>query len=377
LGVLDDIESELTTDVSKLVEAIDRVGIQNVSLLSRMTGMPTETVRYTMRKRFPNMGLEIRTPLNHSVLGLERYFVSMRLTETAERPESAILKGLSSNAFLTYSCKAALERRHLAFFSVPVSVADEFRGFLKTLVREDVLVDYNAERLEWSRHPELKSRYYNFATGEWSIDWDKVMRHRGTPPAPARDEEPSASPDIDVIDTLIIKELELDSWRNVAEIARKLRLNERTVRWHYLKHVADIALSSHVNWASVTPNELKEAAGLIHEFNGVSKETLAKLRHLFNNFPFSWFEGGRRDGYYQVHSALPAGYFIESLRFLNASLGEIVESWKTWTTDLSTARWCTIPYENFDSKKGWFFNRGAALEAVLPQKMKMRQQVHS
>ena len=93
---------------------------------------------------------------------------------------------------------------------------------------------------------------------------------------------------------------------------------------------------------------------------------------MFNNFPFSWFEGGRRDGYYQVHSALPAGYFIESLRFLNASLGEIVESWKTWTIDLSTARSYTIPYENFDSKKGWFFNRGAALEAVLPQKMKIR-----
>src|SRR5450759_939310 len=31
------------TDLSKLIEAINRVGIQNVSLLSRMTGMPTET----------------------------------------------------------------------------------------------------------------------------------------------------------------------------------------------------------------------------------------------------------------------------------------------------------------------------------------------
>ena len=58
MGVLDDSESELTTDVSKLVEAIDSVGIQNVSLLSRMTGMPTETVRYTMKKRFPSMGLD-------------------------------------------------------------------------------------------------------------------------------------------------------------------------------------------------------------------------------------------------------------------------------------------------------------------------------
>ena len=363
----------MATDVSKLIEAINRVGIQNVSLLSRMTGMPTETVRYTIKRRFPRMGLEIRTSLNHGVLGLERYFVSMRLTEGAERSQSAIMKGLSSSAFLAYCCKATLERRHLAFFSVPVTAAHEFRGFLKSLVEEGVLVDYNAERLEWSRNLELKRGFYNFATGGWSIDWDKVKRHGWTPPAPARIEERSASPEIGIADTLIIKELELDSWRNIAEVARKLGLNERTVRWHYRKHVADVALSSHVFWSPVTPKELAEAVGLVHEFKGVSKETLAKLRHLFNNFPFSWFEGGRSDRYYQVHSALPARYFMESLRFLDASLGEIVESWKAWTVDLSTARWYTIPYQNFDDKKGWFFDRDAALEAVLPQKMKMRQ----
>jgi hypothetical protein len=363
----------MPTDLSKLIEAINRVGIQNVSLLSRMTGMPTETIRYTMKKRFPNMGLNVRTPLNHAALGLERYFVSIRLSNDAKASESAIMKGLSSNAFLTYWCEAAVERRQLAFFSVPVSLVDEFRGFLGRIVKEGVLADYTLERLEWSRNPELKSRYYNFSTGEWKVDWTKVRRSNEAPPGPVRTEEPSDATDVDITDLLIIKELELDSWRNIAEIARKLNLNERTVRWHYRKHVADIVQSNYVNWTSVTPNEFTKAVGLIHEFNGVSKATLAKLRYLFNNFPFSWFEGGRGDGYYQVHSALPASYFMESLRFLNASLAGIVETWKTWTIDLSTTFWYTIPYENFDSKNGWFFNKEAALEAVLPQKMKIKK----
>ena len=189
----------MPTDLSKLIEAINRVGIQNVSLLSRMTGMPTETIRYTMKKRFPNMGLQVRTPLNHAALGLERYFVSTRLSKDAEKSEQAIMKGLSSNAFLTYWCKAAIERRQLAFFSVPVSLVDEFRGFLSKLVKEGVLVDYSLERLEWSRNPELKSRYYNFATGEWTVDWAKVKRLGEAPPVPVRTEEPSAATDIDVI----------------------------------------------------------------------------------------------------------------------------------------------------------------------------------
>lgn len=362
----------MPTDLSKLIEAINRVGIQNVSLLSRITGMPTETIRYTMKKRFPNLGLNVRTPLNHAAMGLERYFVSTRLTESAERSESTVLNALSSHAYLTYWCRAAVERRQLAFFAVPVSLADEFRGFLDRLVKEDILVDYSCERLEWSRHAELKSRFYNFTNGTWSVDWDNVKKSREVPPAPANSGEPSASPEVDVIDTLIIKELELDSWRNIAEIARKLKLNERTVRWHYRKHVLSIANTSHVNWIPVTPDEFKKATGLVHEFNSVSKEKLAKLRLLFNNFPFSWFEAGRSDGYYQVHSALPADYFMESLRFLNASLGEVVESWKTWTIDLSTTFRYTIPYENFDDNRGWFFDRNAALEAVLPQKMKIK-----
>ncbi len=362
----------MTRDISKLVEAINKVGIQNVSLLSQMTRMPTETVRYTLKKRFPRMGLKIRTPVNLSVLGLEQYFVSMRLTHDAERSESAVLKGLSSKAFLTHCCKAAVEDRYIAFFSVPISVADEFHGFLERLVKEDILIDYNTERLDWSRHVGLKGRYYNFSTGGWSISWDKVTMNAGSPPAPVKSAGPFPSPRIDAMDTLIIKELELDPWRNVADIARKLRLNERTVRWHYRKRVAGIALSNQVNWTPVTPEDLTGAVGLVQEFSGTSKKTVANLRYLFDSFPFSWFEGGRRDGYYQVHSALPARHLMGSMRFLNPSLREIIESWKTWTVDLSTTRWYTIPYQNFDDENGWFFDTDTALEAVLPPKMKAR-----
>ncbi len=363
----------MPSDLTKLIEAINRVGIQNVSLLSRMTGMPTETIRYTMKKRFPNMGLNVRTPLNHAALGLERYFVSMKLTREAEASESAIRTGLSSNAFLTYWCKAAVERRQLAFFAVPVSLVDQFLEFLDDLVKKKILVEYTTQRLVWSRNPELNSRYYDFGSGEWTVEWAKVEKLSEPPPSAVKTEEPSTATDFDVTDLLIIKELELDSWRNIAEIARKLRLNERTVRWHYRKHVSDVVRSNYVNWTSVTPKEFTKAAGLIYEFSGVSRAALAKLRLLFNNFPFTWFEGGRSDGYYQVHSALPADYFMESVRFLDSRLKDIVDDWKTWTVDLSTTFWYTIPYENFDSKRGWFFERQAALEAVLPQKMKIKR----
>lgn len=362
----------MTKDISNLIEAVNRVGIQNVSLLARMTKMPTETIRYTMKKRFPNMGLTVRTPVNYGALGLERYFVTLKLSDASAKSEAAIVKALATSAFLTYRCQAPIERRLLCYFSVPVSVVDEFTGFLDELVKEGVLTDFTCERLEWSRHPELKSRYYNFAKGQWAIDWDEVRKSKDPPPAPDVSEEPSASPEIDTTDLLIIKELEIDSWRNIAEIARKLKLNERTIRWHYRKHVAGTAQSSFVHWVPVSPKDYTRAMGITHEFSGLSKEKLAKLRLIFNNFPFPWLEAGRKDGYYLVNSALPAESFMESLRFLNERIGEVVDSWKSWTVDLSTGYAYTIMYQNFDEKEGWSFDKEHALEAVVPQKVRIK-----
>ena len=362
----------MTKDISRLIEAVNRVGIQNISLLSRMTGMPTETIRYTVKKRFPRMGLTVKTPVNHSLLGLERHFVTMKLAEGVKGSEASVVKGLAAEAFLTYVCEAPIERRLVTYFSVPVALVDEFRGFLDTLVRDEVIVDYTCERLEWSRHPELKSKYYNFGSGKWSIDWEKLGKGAEVPPAYEEYQEPPTMPEIDRIDTLIIKELEIDSWRNIAEIARKLKLNERTVRWHYKKHVVGTAQSNYVNWIPVTPKDFRKAVCLVHEFRDVSKSSLARLRFLFNKFPFSWFEAGRNDGYYQVNSALPPEYMMDSLRFLNTGLGGAVDAWRTWTIDLSTARTHTIPYQNFNEETGWFFNKDAALKAVIPQKLKIK-----
>ncbi len=364
----------MTRDITKLIEAIDRVGIQNISLLSRMSGMPVETVRYTVKKRFPTLGLDIRTPVNYDYMGLERYFVVMKFTEESRNSAPAILDSLSSSAFLTYWVKSPADLRYLSFFAVPVAVTDEFRKFMDRLVHEGVLTEARIERLEWSRHPEIKSRFYDFSRGAWSIDWDEIAKQTEKPPAISGAEEPSASPEIDSTDTLIIKELELDSWRNIAEIARKLRINERTLRWHYAKHVSPTALSSYVHWLPDSKKDVGTSAGLVYEFNNLTKKNLEALRTLFNNFPFSWFEAGRKDGYYQVHCAVPAGSLMESMRFLSQHLSAQVGTWTAWTLDLSTSFWYTIPYENYDDEKGWFFEPKSALEKILPQKMRIKAQ---
>jgi hypothetical protein len=363
----------LAKDISGLIEAIDRVGIQNISLLSRMTGMPVETIRYTVKKRFPNLGLKVSMTLNHELVGLERYFVVFKFSDAATTSIPTIMRSLSTEAFLTYWSRTALDRRYVAIFSVPVSLVDEFHQFLERLVKENVMTEYKTKRLDWARHPELKGKYYNFSTGTWNVDWDKISSQSESPPDPVKNEEPSPSPEIDALDTLIIKEMELDAWRNIAEIARKLGLNERTARWHFTKHVNHMANSNYVHWFPASPLDASKAMGLVFEFEGVTKGKLTKLRLLFNNFPFSWFEAGSKDGYYQVHLGLPGDAVMESLRFLNSKLPAIVGEWNTYTLDLAAEMWYTIPYENFDAKKGWVFNKEKALDSVVSTRLSIRK----
>jgi hypothetical protein len=94
---------------------------------------------------------------------------------------------------------------------------------------------------------------------------------------------------------------------------------------------------------------------------------------MFNNFPFSWFEAGSNGGYYQVHLGMPAEAFMESCRFLSSNLPSIVERWNTYTLDIASERWYTIPYENFDEKKGWVFSQAKALKAVIPEKLAIKK----
>jgi hypothetical protein len=355
----------LGADISRLVEAINRVGIQNVSLLSRMTGMPIETIRYVLKKRFPEFGLTVAMLVDYERLGLERYFTMLRFSADAANHASEVLERLSKVGFLTYRSSVVLDPQQMAIFAVPVSVGDEFHAFLKELVEARILENIRTERLEWTRHPELKSRYYDFKSGNWIINWSKIDAEGEPPPAPSRGYEPSAEPDIDLIDSLLIKELEVDSWRSLSDIARKLRINERTLRWHYRKHVAGAISSYYVRWQPVATDELKKEIGLVCEFDGLSGSQLRRLRLLFNNFPFTWYEAGRKEGYYQAHSAIPTDHLLDSLRFLSANLVNIVSNWRTYSLDLATSYWYTIPYENFDDKRKWVFDRENALSSIL------------
>lgn len=359
------IRTALPDRLSKLVDAINRVGIQNVAFLSRLTGMPTETIRYTIKKRFPELGLSVGMHVDYGRLGLEVNFAVLDFPQGSFDKVPELLKRLSKAAFLMYHCHEALRPSYVAMFGVPVVHEEKFRYLLKKLVDEKVLSSFKLKRLEWTRYLALRSEYYDYKKGGWSIDWRSIEVLQEPPPEPPLVMEPPARPQFDTTDILLIKELEIQSWTNISDIARKLGINERTARWHYSKHVSPMINSYYVHRLTTSSKELPKIGGLIFEFESLSRKNLGAIRRLFNNFPFTWNESGRKDGYYRTVSTIPSEHLMESLRFLTKHLQEHVSQWNTYTLDLTTSRRYTMPYENFNDKVGWFFDEEKALKTVL------------
>ncbi|MBI2185056.1 MAG: hypothetical protein HYU39_08880 [Thaumarchaeota archaeon] len=359
--------------LNDLIEAVNRVGIRNVSLLSRLTGMPKETIRYALKHRFPELGLSVGLQVDYDRLGLERTFVVLEFAPGAFDHATELLDRLADVAFLTYRAREIFRPPCIATFGVPVALREKFDLFLKRMVKERILLRFRVERIEWTRHLALIGKYYDFDNRKWSVDWKRLDSLQEPPPAPPSAVEPSPYPDVDVTDLLLIKELELHSWRNVTDIARKLGMNERTARWHYARHVSPMIASHYVRIVAASLEELRRLIGLVFEFRHLSSEQLALARRVFNNLPFTWNENGRRDGYYLAVLTVPSEHLVESLKFLNSHLQKEIPSWETYSLDLTSSCWYTIPYQNFREGAGWFFDEEKVFESILSVKKAVKK----
>jgi hypothetical protein len=356
----------LSPKIVDLIQVIDRIGIRNVTALSRMTGIPKETIRYTLKKRFPELDLRVETVFNLGELGLQRYSANIRFAPDALRHANSILDKLASVSFLTYRSGTLLEPAHVALFAVPVLLEEEFQSFIEGLVEEGILTVAELERMDWARNPELKCEYYDFDVGRWNIDWREVGVHPEVPPSPIVVDQPRVKPAIDRSDVLLIKELEAGSLRNLTTIAKKLEMNVVTLRWHYRKHVMPVISHHRVHWIPASGGDPSRVVGTSFSFSQLTRSQLGKARLLFNNFPFAWYEAGSRDGSYRVDLAIPVEQLVLSLEFLNARLGEMsLPQWKTYLLDLPSSMHYTVPYENFTEEGEWIFDREKALSSIL------------
>jgi len=352
--------------LAAIVEAIKKVGPRNCSEIARLTGIPTETVRYKIKNQLAEKGVVISAVLNSNEIGIPAHLLNLNFTNDFRSAAPSLLEILSKIGYITYYTRVLPQGTYLAKLQIPPKFREEYDKFLRSLVNIEILKSYEVKPLAWERYLSLKPEYYDFYNKSWVVDWKTVSASKAF--LQQADTAVKEQPEIDKPDVFILKELQLDCTRSITDIATKLQMNPKTLRYHFAQHVQDKRLIQDysVRWTGNSSlTERRWIMGVFLRVKDPTAEELWKAQAAFGKLPFTWFDAVAEDrSLYLAEIALPSTYYLDTMNYLYSECIAFGDKLEHQLADYACSSSFTIPYEMFDETRGWIFDNRIALEKL-------------
>ena len=352
IGTFKDSAQELE---ARIIEAISLEGPQNVSRLSRMLGAHQETVRYKIKSRFKRLGFRIHADVDYRKLGLALHWAAIRFTPGYLASANKILAALNETGYLTYFAKIIPQGSYVALFALPVGSGGDYRDFLKRLKKMGIVESYSFEEALISRHNTMNPRYFNFHSGLWEVDWNRV---RSEAPRPLAIPAKKQAVPVDRYDLLIIKELQKNALQHLVEIGRNLKVNQKTLEYHNRTHVQrqELIPSYNVRWARDIESSVAHSVQLARlTARGLTPKEYVRLQAAVSKIPFLWAEDLLKDGTYIATLLIPAQEAVTTFHYLAAEAPNLDSKLTVGYIIPRDACLFTIPYHMFDGE--WKFDQ--------------------
>jgi hypothetical protein len=333
---------------SVLVETIRQVGISNYSLIARLTGLNVETVRYKVNKQLGRLGLGIEVNIDYGQIGFSTHILHVKPNPNSTKSWLDVLP------YLGFVARPMGSPNYFCIYSIPYRFRKRYVDFLESLKKDGLIEEFSTEDVSWMRYPHLRSESYNFSTGRWAVDWKKIDmkdREEGIQISP-----PNTDTRIDYIDSKILHFLQEDPAINPAQIAKAIKANQRTVRYHYAEHVVKgkFILSNNVRWfRPVLEGKLDQLMEVLISFKNLDSDRLAKTKKVCNKIPFTWLETSSSDNAYYALLDIPMDYFHETVKYIESRTESKDSPQMITILDPSKTRRLSFPDEMFDRERGW------------------------
>ncbi len=220
----------------KILKAITIAGPRNYSQLAKILDESPETIRYKVKKQIPARGLLIYAILDLSKIGLRPYYVDLRFTPGWRSAAGILLQTLHEHSYLVYHTGYLTESSISVHFTIPYGAENALIELLDEMIDLEILEDYVAKPGKWVNYMSVQAEYFDLSTGEWDVDWSKLKPLESLND-PIRYDGSTSGSQVDRYDLLIFKELQLNSQTSIREMARKLGVNEKTLAYHFNKHL--------------------------------------------------------------------------------------------------------------------------------------------
>jgi hypothetical protein len=221
----------------------------------------------------------------------------------------------------------------------------------------------------------MKSELYNFDAEQWDFEWSSP-----TKVYPEIVERVSPREKFDEMDLEIIKQLQRDANRSLAEIQAEIGMNYKTLSFHYRNHVLRRGLLKgyRVNWIGTPYNpENDRGKHRRHTYQpidvvvrDITPSEKATVMGMTNSIPFLWLEASGANSYY-VQLVFPTETIAEAMQFLARALLPVTAKTRWFMVDQTHSLWFRLEPTLLDRQsKNWIFNEAEILskfEQILPQ----------
>ena len=340
---------------ARIIRAIGAAGPRNVAQISRMTGAHQETIRYKIKKRFGRLGFRFHAEVDFNKIGLSLHWAAMDFSKGYHAMAPQILRALNQVGYLTYFAKTVPQGNYVTTFALPENTADQYREFLSGLVESGILNAFTLDEVQVSRHKAMDPRFFNFRSGRWEIEWSKVSE---LPSSPLPLSSKARPVDFDYYDLLVIKELQKDSLQHLTGIAKKLKVHQKTLEYHYRTHVQKWKLvpSYTIRWSQDTTKKLVHSvATTVMTFRGLSRPEYTSVQAAISKVPFLWSEDLLRDGTYIAVLHIPVTDMIKATSYVSGTLPNLSSKVTMGFVEPANATSFTIPHHMYKDDR-WKFD---------------------
>ncbi len=348
----------------KLLETIKRVGVQNYSLLSRLTGMNAETIRYKVNRHLTKLGLGTTINVDYGQLGLSIGYLVLRPNRSSGK------SWLDRMSYLVFAGKIMGSNRYFCLTAVPYRLKKKYLDSLEQTKSDGLIDEYEHRELYWMRFPPFRPEFYDFEERSWKVDWNRLemtMTEIGPSFVSVNRES-----DVDFVDLKILSAMMKDPTMPLAKTAKEISVNPRTVRYHHSEHVVKnkFILGNNIRW--IKPFQEGNPGGVMQAVifsKKLDEEGMSKVRKFCNSLPFTWLEAGSEDRTYLAVVDIPMSDFQTCVQQIELHLQGVGDAYEVTMLDTSKSRPLTIPDEMFDPKRGWrLYTEGEASPRELMEK---------
>jgi len=363
---------------NQILALILKVGA-DIPEISRLSGIPAETVRYLYKEHVLKRRMRVQRELDHDKLGLKH--IQFIVTSDPEleplfynnRNNNTLVSGVWEGLYLNNMYRIIPENQvfldHLAPPSVHAKLRDLYRE-LEDLGALKVHQTYDCSRVT---HPRMWVEDYNWELPGWDFDWSSSSLR----PRQNVEDTPTSEPvKFDKTDLLLVQHLQYRYDQKVTDIAARESIDRYSASWHFRKHVEARGLFGEyrINWLGTArdaenhrggiPQQRQSHAGITFIAKNLSSAEMMNVRAHLHSIPYLWGEQVG-DSDYCADTFIPLNSLMDAFGFFSKILRPLEGRARIFTADQSGSVLYTIHPRLFDQEsKRWMYNGDLVLEGI-------------